>query len=160
MWKTGHSLIKTKMKEEKAAVAGEMSGHFFFADRYFGYDDAIYAALRMLELLTAQDKPLSQLLSALPKMHFTPELRKDCPDDKKFAVIEGLRQALAGTGDVNQLDGIRVTYPDGAWALVRASNTGPVLVLRFEAPSAARLAEIRANVEGVVDQVKRSVGAA
>jgi phosphomannomutase / phosphoglucomutase len=160
MWKTGHSLIKTKMKAEKAAVAGEMSGHFFFADRYYGYDDALYAALRMLELLTAQDKPLSQLLDGMPKMHFTPELRKDCPDDKKFAVIEGLRRALAGTGDVNELDGIRVTYPDGAWALVRASNTGPVLVMRFEAPSAERLAQIRGNVEGVVDQVKRDVGAA
>ncbi len=160
MWKTGHSLIKTKMKAEKAAVAGEMSGHFFFADRYFGYDDALYAALRMLELLSAQDKPLSQLLSGMPKMHFTPELRKDCPDDKKFAVIEGLRRALAGTGDVNELDGVRVTYPDGAWALVRASNTGPVLVMRFEAPSAERLAEIRGNVEGVVDRVKRDVGAA
>ena len=160
MWKTGHSLIKTKMKAEKAAVAGEMSGHFFFADRYFGYDDALYAALRMLELLSAQEKPLSQLLSDMPKMHFTPELRKDCPDDKKFAVIEGLRRALAGTGDVNELDGIRVTYSDGAWALVRASNTGPVLVLRFEAPSAERLVQIRANVEGVVDQIKRDVGAA
>jgi len=78
MWKTGHSLIKTKMKEEKASVAGEMSGHFFFADRYYGYDDAIYAALRMLELLTSQDQPLSHLLRALPTRHFTPELRKDC----------------------------------------------------------------------------------
>jgi len=160
MWKTGHSLIKTKMKEEKAAVAGEMSGHFFFADRYFGYDDAIYAALRMIELLTAQERPLSELLRALPTRHFTPELRKDCPDDKKFAVIEGLRQELKDRGRVNQLDGVRVTYDDGAWALVRASNTGPVLVLRFEAPSAERLAEIRTDVERVVDRVKQSVGAA
>jgi phosphomannomutase/phosphoglucomutase len=160
MWKTGHSLIKTKMKEEKAAVAGEMSGHFFFADRYYGYDDGIYAALRLLELITAEERPLSELLSALPKRHFTPELRSDCPDDKKFAVIEGLRRALRGTGDVNELDGVRVTYPDGAWALVRASNTGPILVLRFEAPDAARLSQIRESVERVVDEVKRSVGAA
>jgi phosphomannomutase/phosphoglucomutase len=160
MWKTGHSLIKTKMKEEKAAVAGEMSGHFFFADRYYGYDDAIYAALRLLELLTAQDKPLSQLLRALPKRHYTPEIRNDCPDDKKFAVIEGLRKALADRGSVNQLDGVRVTYDDGAWALVRASNTGPVLVLRFEAPSQERLDAIRSDVERVVEEVKRSVGAA
>jgi phosphomannomutase / phosphoglucomutase len=158
MWKTGHSLIKTKMKAEKAAVAGEMSGHFFFADRYYGYDDAIYAALRIIELLTAQDQPLSELLKALPTRHFTPELRKDCPDDKKFAVIEGLRRALKDSGDVNELDGVRVTYADGSWALVRASNTGPVLVLRFEAPSAERLAQIRTAVEGVVDDVKRSVG--
>jgi phosphomannomutase / phosphoglucomutase len=160
MWKTGHSLIKTKMKEEKAAVAGEMSGHFFFADRYFGYDDAIYAGLRMLELLTTQDKPLSELLSALPTRHFTPELRSDCPDDKKFAVIEGLRRALKDRGSVNELDGVRVTYEDGAWALVRASNTGPILVLRFEAPSAERLKEIRTDVERVVAEVKRSAGAA
>ena len=148
------------MKEEKAAVAGEMSGHFFFADRYYGYDDAIYGALRIIELLMAQDKPLSQLLTALPKMHFTPELRKDCPDDKKFAVIEGLRRALKDRGNINELDGVRVTYDDGAWALVRASNTGPVLVLRFEAPTAERLAAIRSDVERVVDEVKQSVGAA
>src|SRR6185369_14230881 len=135
-------------------------GHFFFADRYFGYDDAIYAALRMIELLTAQERPLSELLHALPTRHFTPELRKDCPDDKKFAVIEGLRRELKDRGSVNQLDGVRVTYDDGAWALVRASNTGPVLVLRFEAPSAERLAEIRSDVENVVDRVKQSVGAA
>jgi phosphomannomutase / phosphoglucomutase len=160
MWKTGHSLIKTKMKQEKAAVAGEMSGHFFFADRYFGYDDAIYAGLRMLELLTAQERPLSELLKALPTRHFTPELRSDCPDDKKFAVIEALRRALKDRGSVNELDGVRVTYDDGAWALVRASNTGPILVLRFEAPNAERLSEIRTDVERVVAEVKQSVGAA
>jgi phosphomannomutase/phosphoglucomutase len=160
MWKTGHSLIKTKMKEEKAAVAGEMSGHFFFADRYYGYDDAIYAALRMLELLTAQEKPLSELLKALPTRHFTPELRSDCADEKKFAVIEGLRRALKDRGSVNELDGVRVTYEDGAWALVRASNTGPILVLRFEAPNAERLNAIRTDVERVVAEVKQSVGAA
>lgn len=160
MWKTGHSLIKTKMKEEKASVAGEMSGHFFFADRYYGYDDAIYAALRLLELLTAQEKPLSRLLDILPKRHYTPEIRNDCPDDKKFDVIEGLRKALADRGNINQLDGVRVTYDDGAWALVRASNTGPVLVLRFEAPSQERLQAIRSDVERAVEQVKRSVGAA
>jgi phosphomannomutase/phosphoglucomutase len=160
MWKTGHSLIKTKMKEENAAVAGEMSGHFFFADRYYGYDDAIYAALRIIELLTAHDDPLSKLLSALPKRHYTPELRKQCTDDKKFQVIESLRLALRDRGSINQLDGVRVTYEDGAWALVRASNTGPVLVLRFEAPSAERLTAIRTDVERVVDEVKRSVGAA
>jgi phosphomannomutase / phosphoglucomutase len=160
MWKTGHSLIKTKMKEEKAAVAGEMSGHFFFADRYYGYDDAIYAGLRMLELLTGQDKPLSELLKALPTRHFTPELRSDCADEKKFAVIEGLRRALKDRGSVNELDGVRVTYDDGAWALVRASNTGPILVLRFEAPSAERLSAIRTDVERVVAEVKQTVGAA
>ena len=110
--------------------------------------------------MTAQERPLSQLLSALPKMHFTPELRSDCPDEKKFDVIEGLRRELKDRGSVNQLDGVRVTYDDGAWALVRASNTGPVLVLRFEAPTAERLQAIRSDVERVVAEVKRSVGAA
>ncbi len=157
MWKTGHSLIKTKMKQENAAIAGEMSGHFFFADRYYGYDDAIYAALRLLEILTTQDRSLSQLLQALPKRHFTPELRVDCPDDAKFQVIETLRGALKDRGEVNLLDGVRVTYQDGSWALVRASNTGPVLVLRFEAPNEARLGEIRTDVEKAVAEAKRSI---
>jgi len=159
MWKTGHSLIKTKMKEEHAAVAGEMSGHFFFADRYYGFDDGIYAALRLLELATASPEPLSQLLKALPKRHYTPEIRVDCADDKKFAVIERVRASLDGRGRVNPLDGVRVTYDDGAWALVRASNTGPVLVLRFEAPSGERLAAIQSDVEGLLEQAKRSVNA-
>jgi phosphomannomutase/phosphoglucomutase len=159
MWKTGHSLIKTKMKEEGAAIAGEMSGHFFFADRYFGYDDAIYAALRLLEILAEKGATVGELLADLPARRYTPELRVDCPDDLKFAVVEGLRAALSGEGEVNALDGLRITYPDGAWALVRASNTGPVLVLRFEAPSETRLLEIQSRVESVVERIKRNVTA-
>jgi phosphomannomutase / phosphoglucomutase len=158
MWKTGHSLIKTKMKEEHAAVAGEMSGHFFFADRYYGYDDAIYAALRLLEILSRAGKSVLELLSDMPRTVFTPELRVDCPDTQKFAVVERVRQELASRGEVNALDGARVTYADGAWALVRASNTGPVLVMRFEAPNEQRLEEIRADVERVVSQAKSSLG--
>ena len=134
-----------------------MSGHFFFADRYFGYDDAIYAALRLLELLTNQSLSLSQLLKALPTRHFTPELRVDCPDEAKFQVIARLQDVLKDRGELNLLDGARVTFQDGSWALVRASNTGPVLVLRFEAPSAERLSEIRADVESAVATAKRSV---
>jgi phosphomannomutase/phosphoglucomutase len=160
MWKTGHSLIKTKMKEERAEIAGEMSGHFFFADRYFGYDDAIYGALRLLEILSQNGQTVGQLLADLPARHYTPELRIDCADELKFAVVEALRGELKGEGEVNEIDGLRITYPDGAWALVRASNTGPVLVLRFEAPNEARLASIRARVESVVESAKERVTAA
>jgi phosphomannomutase/phosphoglucomutase len=158
MWKTGHSLIKTKMKEEHAAVAGEMSGHFFFADRYFGYDDGIYGALRLLEILSTKQRTVLQELSDLPPSFHTPELRVDCPDALKFEVVERTRKALEGTGQLNTLDGVRVTYPDGAWSLVRASNTGPVIVLRFEAPSAERLAAVRAQVEGVVHRSRSEAG--
>ncbi len=159
MWKTGHSLIKTKMKEEHAAIAGEMSGHFFFADRYYGYDDAIYAALRTLEILSRTGKTVGELLSDLPRSFFTPEIRMDCPDAAKVAVVERVAKALDGEGQVNRLDGVRVTYPDGAWALARASNTGPVIVLRFEAPSEARLNELRQRVEGLVQDARDSIGA-
>jgi phosphomannomutase/phosphoglucomutase len=158
MWKTGHSLIKTKMKEEHAAVAGEMSGHFFFADRYFGYDDGIYGALRLLEILSTKKRTVLQELSDLPPSFHTPELRVDCPDALKFEVVERTRNALEGTGQLNTLDGVRVTYPDGAWSLVRASNTGPVIVLRFEAPSAERLAAVRAQVEAVVHRSRSEAG--
>ncbi len=160
MWKTGHSLIKTKMKEEHAAVAGEMSGHFFFADRYYGYDDAIYAALRLLEIVSREGKSVLELLSDMPRTVFTPELRLDCPDSLKFAVVDRVRNELANRGKVNALDGVRITYADGAWALVRASNTGPVLVMRFEAPTNERLAAIRSDVERVVQDAKASLGAA
>jgi phosphomannomutase/phosphoglucomutase len=154
MWKTGHSLIKSKMKEEHAAVAGEMSGHFFFADRYFGYDDALYAALRLLERLAASGRTVLEELADLPRSVATPELRIDCPDALKFAVVERVTKKLAAGGEVNTLDGVRVTYADGAWALVRASNTGPVIVMRFEAPSAERLDEVRREVEAVVHEAR------
>ncbi len=150
MWRTGHSLIKAKMKLEGAALAGEMSGHFFFADRYLGFDDGLYAALRLVELLSHSEHTLGQLLHDLPSGHATPELRVDCPDEKKQAVVAQVKAALAGDGMVSDIDGVRVTYEDGAWALVRASNTGPLLVLRFEAPTAERLAVIRARVEALV----------
>jgi len=156
MWKVGHSLIKTKMREEKAVLAGEMSGHMFFADRYYGYDDAVYASARLVELLTRSERSLSGLVDALPVMHNTPEIRLPCPDDIKFEVV---RRALAHyrrDHQVVDVDGARVSFL-GGWGLVRASNTGPVLVLRCEADSPERLAEIRADLEARLHAITAEV---
>jgi phosphomannomutase/phosphoglucomutase len=149
LWKTGHSLIKKKMKEEHALLAGEMSGHVFFADRYYGYDDAIYASLRLLEILSTSRLSLRELLADVPPTHATPELRVACPDDVKFDVVARVLAHYRPTHEIADIDGARVKF-EGGWGLVRASNTQPVLVLRFEAQSAERLAEIRAEVEAVV----------
>ncbi|HJL03349.1 MAG TPA: phosphomannomutase/phosphoglucomutase [Polyangiaceae bacterium LLY-WYZ-15_(1-7)] len=154
LWKTGHSLIKTKMKEEGALLAGEMSGHLFFADRYYGFDDAVYAAARLLELLARADRPLHQLLVDVPETHTTPELRVECPDDEKFAVVEKVRDRFAAEHDVITVDGARIQFGDGAWGLVRASNTQPVLVLRFEARTPERRDAIRAEVEQAVAEAR------
>ena len=156
MWKTGHSLIKAKMKEEHAAIAGEMSGHFFFAHRYLGYDDAIYAAVRLLEIVARATTPLSTLLSDVPVTYTTPELRVDCPDEHKFAVVKRVTEKYRATHEVIDIDGARILF-EGGWGLVRASNTGPVLVLRFEANTAERLAELRAEVEGSVQAARKAV---
>jgi len=149
MWKAGHSLIKAKMKEEKAALAGEMSGHMFFADRYFGYDDAIYASCRLIEILAKTGRPLSTLLADLPPTVSTPEIRVDCPDDVKFQVVEEAKKQLAREHKIIDIDGVRVLFPEG-WGLIRASNTQPALVLRFEATSEAALQKIREVVESQV----------
>lgn len=149
MWKTGHSLIKEKMKEEKAVLGGEMSGHIFFADRYFGYDDAIYASCRLIELLSKTDRKLSDLLEDVPKTHITPEIRVACPDEIKFKVVEQVKGELKKEHPIIDVDGVRVQMGDG-WGLVRASNTQPVLVLRFEALTAGRLQEIKELVEDKV----------
>jgi len=146
MWKTGHSLIKNKMKEEHALLAGEMSGHIFFADRYFGYDDAIYAACRMFEILTKENKPLSELLVDLPQTCATPEIRVECPDDVKFKIVEEAAKYFRTLYDVIDVDGVRVVFPDG-WGLVRASNTQPVIVMRFEADTPERVREIQHLIE-------------
>jgi phosphomannomutase/phosphoglucomutase len=151
MWRTGHSLIKEKMKEEKAVLGGEMSGHIFFADRYFGYDDAIYASCRLIELLSKTDKRLSQLLEDIPKTFITPEIRVDCPDEIKFKVVEKVKEELRQTFSIIDVDGVRVQFGDG-WGLVRASNTQPVLVLRFEALTEKRLQEIKELMEGKVQE--------
>jgi phosphomannomutase/phosphoglucomutase len=155
MWRTGHSLIKQKMKEEKAVLGGEMSGHLFFADRYFGYDDAIYASCRLIELLSKTDRKLSQLLEDVPKTIITPEIRVACRDEIKFKVVEKVREELKKEYPVIDVDGVRVKLEDG-WGLVRASNTQPVLVLRFEALTEKTLQEIKKLVE---DKVQKAVSA-
>ena len=149
MWKTGHSLLKSKMRECGALLAGEMSGHIFFKERYLGYDDAIYASLRLMEALKRNGPPYSvkRLLAGLPRLHSTPEIRVDCPDDRKFPVVERLREELRRSHSIIDIDGVRVRYPEG-WGLVRASNTQPALVLRFEANSPEALITIRRDLEG------------
>jgi phosphomannomutase/phosphoglucomutase len=156
MWRTGHSLIKEKMKEEKAVLGGEMSGHIFFADRYFGYDDAIYTSCRLIELLSRTNKKLSQLLEDVPKTFITPEIRVDCPDEIKFKVVEKVKENLRQSFSIIDVDGVRVQFRDG-WGLVRASNTQPVLVLRFEAMTEKRLQEIKQLIEGKVQSAVSSL---
>ncbi len=155
MWKTGHSLIKSKMKAENAALAGEMSGHMFFADRYLGFDDAIYASCRLLEILAKTGKRISELLADVPKTCTTPEIRMDCPDEKKFGIVKKVTEYFRERYPVIDIDGVRVLFDDG-WGLVRASNTQPALVLRFEALSEKRLSEIRNLVEKVLEEQKQS----
>lgn len=152
MWKTGHSLIKSKMRAEGALLAGEMSGHIFFNDRYYGYDDAIYAGLRLLEILSRHQGGLSSLLADVPTYYSTPEIRVNCPDGVKFNVVESLRKYLAPKHSIIDIDGVRVAYEDG-WGLVRASNTQPVLVLRFEARSRDRLSAIQDELLGALKAV-------
>ena len=169
MWKTGHSIIKAKMKEEKAVLAGEMSGHIFFADRYYGYDDAIYASCRLIEILIKQKKPLSSLLSDVPQTVVTPEIRVDCSDDQKFQLVTAVTQRLqdiAATQDLStvtlpireliMIDGIRVRFDHG-WGLIRASNTQPALVLRFEASSQEQLSQIQEYLELQLSTVSQAL---
>lgn len=146
MWKTGHSLIKSKMKETGALLAGEMSGHIFFADRYFGYDDATYAACRLIEILIKGGSPLSSHFKNLPKSYVTPEIRVDCPDDLKFEITEQCRAFFSKYFKTIDIDGVRILLQDG-WGLIRASNTQPALVLRFEASTPERLAKNREGIE-------------
>jgi len=153
MWKAGHSLLKAKMKETGALLAGEMSGHMFFKERYFGFDDAIYASLRLLEILAKSERPLSALLADLPKTVSTPEIRVDCPDDKKFAIAEKAKEYFRRHYKIIDVDGVRVQFSEG-WGLIRASNTQPALVLRFEAQSAEKLKEYRAIVEGKLRELE------
>lgn len=153
LWKTGHSLIKTKMKEENALLAGEMSGHLFFADRYYGFDDAIYAALRILEIVSKSPVPLHEMLADVPDTYATPEIRIPCADDIKFDVVAGVVDHYRSTHSLVDIDGARIQFDHG-WGLVRASNTQPVLVLRFEADTKASLTKIREEVESVVARIR------
>jgi phosphomannomutase/phosphoglucomutase len=156
MWRTGHSLMKAKMKEEDAVLAGEMSGHMFFKDRYFGFDDGIYASCRLLEILANTGKTIPELLEGVELTYTTPEIRISCPDETKFEVVERAKRSLQESGHhVIDVDGARIVFPDG-WGLVRASNTQPVLVLRYEAETAERLEEIRSLIETTIERAKIS----
>jgi len=156
MYKTGHSLIKAKMKQEHAELAGEMSGHMFFADRYWGYDDALYAACRLIEIVARSGRPLSAQLDGLPKLVSTPEIRVDCPDELKFQVVERVAARFKSTHKVIDVDGVRVLFDHG-WGLLRASNTQPVLVMRFEAESHEWLRTYRGELEGVLEETKAAI---
>ncbi|MBN1255752.1 MAG: phosphomannomutase/phosphoglucomutase [Deltaproteobacteria bacterium] len=156
MWKTGHSLIKDKMKKERALLAGEMSGHMFFADRYFGFDDAIYASCRLLEIVGKTGKKVSELLEGIPQTAVTPEIRVECPDDIKFKIVERATEHFRREYPVIDVDGMRIQFPEG-WGLLRASNTQPALVLRFEAVSQERLEEIRGMIETKVHELMEGV---
>ena len=148
MWRTGHSPMKAKMQATGALLAGEMSGHFFFADRYFGFDDAVYAGARLMQLLAEQEKPLSSLLNDVPAWVSTPEIRVYCPDTLKFRLVEQAKAYFADEGcDMIDIDGMRLVLTDG-WALLRASNTQPALVMRFEARSQKSLRRIQQQVQG------------
>jgi phosphomannomutase/phosphoglucomutase len=152
---TGHSLIKKAMIEQNALLAGEMSGHIFFRDRYYGFDDALYAALRLLEMLASGNESLGRLMATMPRLHSTPELREDCPDHLKFGVVDEVRRTLENDGfEVDATDGVRVRFPDG-WGLVRASNTQPVLVLRFEAGTPSELVEYEHLIRTAVKRARR-----
>jgi phosphomannomutase/phosphoglucomutase len=151
MYKTGHSLIKAKMKEEHAELAGEMSGHMFFADRYRGYDDALYAACRLIEIVAKSGQPLSAQLASLPKMVSTPEIRADCPDELKFDLVQRVAAHFKNTHKTIDIDGVRVLFPEG-WGLLRASNTQPVLVMRFEATNERLLKQYQSEVEQVLEE--------
>jgi phosphomannomutase / phosphoglucomutase len=153
MWKAGHSLLKAKLKETDALLAGELSGHMFFKERYFGYDDAIYASLRLLEIIANSGQPFSALFADLPRTVSTPEIRIDCPDDRKFIIAERAKEYFRKHYDTIDIDGVRVQFPEG-WGLIRASNTQPALVLRFEAQSAEKLTEYRALVESKLKELE------
>lgn len=160
MWRVGHTQIKEKMREVNAALGGEMSGHLFFAHRYLGFDDAIYAAARLLELLSSSDRPLAAHVDSLPQLHNTPEIRVPVAEASKFELVHRAAAYLRGRpgAQVIEIDGARAHFP-GAWALVRASNTQPALVLRFEAETAAGLAAVRREVEGALMQLQRELSA-
>ena len=159
MWKTGHSLIKAKMKESHAALAGEMSGHIFYKNRFFGFDDATYTTARLLEILTHEPQPISKQLADVPVTFSSAELRVDTIEEKKFALVKHCTELLRKQGfKLIEIDGVRATWPDG-WGLIRASNTTPILVVRYEATTKARLAEIQKLIDGTIEQAKKDLGA-
>jgi len=142
MWKTGYPNIQAKMKETRAPVGGEMSGHFYFMDDYFGFDDGIFASCRLLQLLSGTDEPFSQLLGTIPHYQSTPEIRTDCSEEDKFRIVQELKDYFKSKFETIDVDGVRILFENG-WALIRASNTQPILVLRFEAKTFKRMEEIK-----------------
>ena len=152
MWKAGHSLIKAKMKETHAALAGEMSGHVFYSNRWFGFDDAIYTGARLLEILTKDNKPISEYLADLPHVVSTPEIRADVQEERKFEIVQRLTEEFKKTNKVIDIDGARILFDKG-WGLVRASNTQPILVLRFEAEDEVALQQIQNIVESKLQEI-------
>jgi phosphomannomutase/phosphoglucomutase len=158
MWKTGHSLIKDKMKELAAPVAGEMSGHMFFTEGFYGHDDALYAAARLLRIVADAKQPVKTLLADVPRFVSTPEIRVDCPDDRKEQVVRDALAHFKARYAVSDVDGVRILF-DGGWGLIRSSNTQPILVMRFEADSESRLAELRGEVEAWLTSQGVSLGA-
>jgi phosphomannomutase/phosphoglucomutase len=158
MWKTGHSLIKDKMKELAAPVAGEMSGHMFFTEGFYGHDDALYAAARLLRIVADANQPVKTLLADVPRFVSTPEIRVDCPDDRKEQVVRDALAHFKARYAVSDVDGVRILF-DGGWGLIRSSNTQPILVMRFEADSESRLAELRGEVEAWLTSQGVSLGA-
>lgn len=167
MWKTGHSLVKDKMRKERAVLAGEFSGHIFIADDYFGFDDALYTTFRLVEILKTSGKGIQDLLTGIPRMHYTPEIRIECSDNQKRAVVEKLvdrckEYAISGNGPVfiekiYDIDGARVVFKKG-WGLVRSSNTQPVIVMRFEAEDEESLSEYRSFLEGELEETVKGMG--
>jgi phosphomannomutase/phosphoglucomutase len=151
MWKTGHSLIEEKMHEMHAPIAGEMSGHMYFADGWYGFDDALYGAARVLRIVSDSGKSVRDLLADVPRYVSTPEIRVDCPDDKKFGIVAEAVKDFSAKYKTIDVDGVRIVYPDG-WGLIRASNTQPAIVLRFEARTQAHLDAIQGEVNGWLRQ--------
>lgn len=152
MWKTGHSLIKQKLQESGAPIAGEMSGHMFFSEGYFGFDDALFAAGRLLRYVASTGRSLDELVADLPQFFATPETRLACPEDRKFEIAQRIKTEFAGRHPVIDIDGARVDFGDG-WGLVRASNTQPVVVVRFEGRTPERLAEIKAEMMASLERM-------
>ena len=157
MWKTGHSLIKAKMIETQASLAGEMSGHIFFADKYFGFDDAIYAAIRLINIVANSHDSLAYLRKQIPQTFSTPEIRIDCDDDKKFDIIDKIKAQLTKEKlEFNDIDGVRVKSSDGWW-LIRASNTQPAIVARCESNSEENLEKLKSNLNNILSPYKLSI---
>lgn len=153
---TGHSLIKQRMLDEDALLAGEMSGHIFYRDRYYGFDDALYASLRLIETISSSGGSMSDLLAGLPEVHSTPEIREDCPDSDKFRIVDLIRESISSRFPATCIDGVRVDFP-GGWGLIRASNTQPVLVMRFEAADEGDLALYERIVRDELAEARRKL---